>query len=468
MSALVSVASAAFFTRVLDAAAFGRASIALSVQAGLAGIGTAWLQQAILRYLPSAKDARLALKLKQTSIVAAVFAFVGILVTGLLAATLLRGSLGLQWRPLLLPAALATASTAFLGAILAILQALFLAREHAVARIVGALLRFSLGVALVLFFRMGEAALVWALAISNAAVLCWLWSIAGFSTAVSGTVKWADCFLHIKKFAAYGVPLAVWYVAAQLLYAADRYIIQFARGSAEVGLYTASYDLVAGSVQLLSGPLLLAVHPYLIRTLADISSEEIGARLSRVLRWASLFGALASGFVWIFGERVVRRIVGPDFGAGASIVPLVFLGVFIWNLGFYVHKPLELAERSGVLLALGLAAAVVNVALNIALVPSYGYRVAAVTTLVAYAVYLGLVLAYLHSRMMIRVEFGESIVTFCAIGVACFCVGRGMEALAGRAGEVLGLAAGAMSFGVVAWFGYQLARRWRRREVSRG
>ena len=83
----------------------------------------------------------------------------------------------------------------------------------------------------------------------------------------------------------------------------------------------------------------------------------------------------------------VYKLLGGPFREGHVIIPILVLGVFVWGFSMYGHKGLELAERTGLMCALVAVTASINVGLNFIFIPKYGYRAAAVTTLVSSFVY---------------------------------------------------------------------------------
>ncbi len=74
-------------------------------------------------------------------------------------------------------------------------------------------------------------------------------------------------------------------------------------------------------------------------------------------------------------------ILGPSFAKVAPIVRLVAAGEFIIGIQWFIQRPLVLLERTRDILTATVAAAALNLALNLALVPRYGAIVSAWATL---------------------------------------------------------------------------------------
>jgi O-antigen/teichoic acid export membrane protein len=87
----------------------------------------------------------------------------------------------------------------------------------------------------------------------------------------------------------------------------------------------------------------------------------------------------------------VDVLLGDEFRAGYVIHLPVAAGAVLWGASMLGHKSMEFAERTTLMLWDVLIAAVINVSLNLVLVPTFGYVAAAYTTLASYAVYVALI-----------------------------------------------------------------------------
>jgi O-antigen/teichoic acid export membrane protein len=109
---------------------------------------------------------------------------------------------------------------------------------------------------------------------------------------------------------------------------------------------------------------------------------------------------LVVGVLALFSADVARLLLGPEFREGHRVLPIAMAGSVAWQLGLYAQKPLEFAGRVRTVLAISVVAAASNVAINVVMVPRFGYVAAAYATLVAYAVYA--LLAAFAARRVLR------------------------------------------------------------------
>jgi O-antigen/teichoic acid export membrane protein len=255
-----------------------------------------------------------------------------------------------------------------------------------------------------------------------------------------------------------------WLLAAAVLDASDRYLIQAFRGPAEVGIYSANYSLVSNGVLIASAPVLLAAHPLLMRTWSAGDRPGAASLLGAIIDAFLVTGMVATAGLAMFSPEVAS-ILGPQFREGHAILPVVLAGGALWQLANYTHKPLEFAGRTRFLFAVAGGAAGLNILLNILLVPRFGYPAAAWTTLASFAAYT--VVTAVTGRSVLRWRLDgrllASITALSAGAVLGASVLRGALAAGDDAGlRLASLAAVALLLlASVAWVGRGLPSRLR-------
>lgn len=387
LPAAVSVVSAAIFTRTFQANEYGQYVLVTSVTSLLAVVLSQWLQQSTNRFLPQAMQEGNAGQVK------------GVIVRSLLllAMAIIVGTfvlwLVLRWynwdTNLLISGAAILLVTCLAGTILAALQAQMLAKQYSLFRVLESVLRLAITLVLVFFIARSPLSLLWGHALSTGIMLVPLWFAAELTLRPSGsafrpTAKERDV---LKTFLAYGVPFTGWFFAANLLDVGDRYVLQWLRSSAEVGIYAANYTLISGAVGVLVSPVHLAAYPSMMHAWAKGDRKQVARAIGTIVEVLLVGGILQVGFIYIYSLDLARVLLGPEFREGHIIMPVVLAGFVAWQVGMYTHKPLELHNKTGLMMIVGLAAAGVNVLLNLIAVPRYGYIGAAYTTLFSYFFY---------------------------------------------------------------------------------
>lgn len=382
LPAAIGLAFSAVFTRLLSPEEFGHYSLTVSIVTLATSVAVQWLQQGVNRYLPAAPDAGEKHCIKHALVVALV------LVESILAAVGMGVAVLFRAYAFVLPGIIFAWFSAAFSPVSVVFQAEMKGHRYGVFRVANAVLKFVLSLALVLTFRRHASALIWGEALSIASLMPLMWRTAGLPSPcrVFRPVR-PEARRHLKRFADYGVPMAGWFIASNILGVGDRYVIQWFRGPEEVGIYSANYQLVSGAIGLITSPVLLAAHPFLMRSWGSGDARKATHELGRIVELLAIVGSAAVAAVRLFSADLANWFLGSEFRSGHVVMPIVLAGVVIWNMSMYLHKPLEFAEQTLTMMFLGLAAAALNFVLNIIFVPSRGYVAAAWTTVVSYGMY---------------------------------------------------------------------------------
>ena len=366
----IGAASIAITTRYLGAAGYGRFALALALVQMLGVLADAGLNAVVVREI-SREPGRTAALVGNALAVRLVLGLGVVAVAALLAlvapyAPDVRRAVLIAGIPFLL--GLATASIA------AVFQARLQMGRAAVADVAGrlaALAALAVGVPA----DLGFLAVVASTAVGAAVAL-------GVSVAlVHGLAPVrprADRALW-RELVVAGLPVGVTLAVNEVYFRADTFILSLFRPFQEVGLYTVAYRVYE----------LLALFPAIVMTsiFPLLSRFVVGRRdmAARVLETAAdVFLAVgvpiaAAGLV--LAPAIARTVAGDDFaGAAPALRLLLCAAVFAWVSGLFGYA-LIAGEHQTSVLRLSVGALVLNVALNLALVPSSGPTAAAAIAL---------------------------------------------------------------------------------------
>ena len=195
----------------------------------------------------------------------------------------------------------------------------------------------------------------------------------------------------------YGWPMAIWAGLSVVLNLSDRYVIARFGGLTDVGTYSAVYDLIYKGVGLLLTPVVLATHPLVMAAWNDGENIRAARILRQGVRIQLVAGFLILGGCTLCARTLSQMILGTRGISAAGLVSPIAAGAVFWQFAMLAHKPIELAGMTLSMAAFGFCALVVNVGLNLWLIPLYGYSAAAYTTALTALTYLGLVLGWMQS-----------------------------------------------------------------------
>jgi O-antigen/teichoic acid export membrane protein len=160
----------------------------------------------------------------------------------------------------------------------------------------------------------------------------------------------------------------------------DRLAIGQLMTVADVGVFGIGYRL-ASTVSLLSFGAQMAVTPLVYARHADPGTP---AALERIFRYYVGMALMVALGLSLFAPEILRVLTTPVFYDAASVVPLLAPALFLANL--YVFMPgLGIAKRTAAFAVINLSGALLNLMLNLLLIPHLGIVGGALATLVSAA-----------------------------------------------------------------------------------
>ena len=192
---------------------------------------------------------------------------------------------------------------------------------------------------------------------------------------------WNELFIFALPY----IPAGMASILNELI---DRYMIKWLVDENAVGLYSASYRLGIFMLIIVMA-FKFAWQPFYLKQADRKDAPQLFARAGTYFLLVTSFLFL---FLSFFIEYLVQipigsnPIISPTYWGSLSIVPVVllayvFLGLFLVQLpGIYIKK------KNGWIPIFNGTAALINIVTNFLLIPKYGYKSAAVATLIGYCV----------------------------------------------------------------------------------
>jgi len=141
-------------------------------------------------------------------------------------------------------------------------------------------------------------------------------------------------------------------------------------------------------VQVFDYPILSVVPVIYFQLWVTEGREGVQKFLRKVLKY---FALLAIPFAFCFvavSNEVVEIIASPKFAEAATIIPYVVVGGIVFTSSTFFSAGLYIHKKSTLPACIMVISAMINLGLNVALVPKYGIIGAAVATLIAYTCYV--------------------------------------------------------------------------------
>ena len=189
----------------------------------------------------------------------------------------------------------------------------------------------------------------------------------------------------IKRFVRYGVPMVgVWAVSWLLSYS-DRYIINFYQSSYEVGIYDISYRLTESALGIIISSFTFAFFPILINKWNHSGKSVALTYVNNVIKYYFLIMVPSVVGLAFISNNFFGTIIDESYSGGAIVIAITGVGFFLMGFNNILYKIWQLEEKTNKVLYTNIASVIVNIILNIVMIPLYGYKVAAVTTVIGYS-----------------------------------------------------------------------------------
>lgn len=207
---------------------------------------------------------------------------------------------------------------------------------------------------------------------------------------VCGTIMVLQFFrgktFYDKQYWGYSLKLAVpivpHYLSGIILNQGDRIVISKIVGNSAVAFYGVAYS-IGWIVQIFVRAINSAITPWIYERLKESDIKPIQRRSGLILLLVFL---MIIGLMLISPE-VVLIFGSSKYADAVYVIPPVAGSVFFVFLYGFLSFPEFYYEKTGFLMMASIAAAVLNIVLNVIFIPVYGYVAAAYTTLACYVLY---------------------------------------------------------------------------------
>ena len=212
-------------------------------------------------------------------------------------------------------------------------------------------------------------------------------------------------FKNIPKYLLFGMPTIPGNLSSWIVDASDRYLILFILGTTFVGYYTPAYTLGI-IITMFAAPFSFILPALLSKYYDQNEIGEVKKHLDYSIKYFMLLSVPAVFGLSFLSEPLLLVITHkPELAQnGYFITPFVALGALLVGLYGIIVQVLVLEKKTKIMGSQWMAAAALNVILNIIFIPRFGIIAAAIATLIAYL--FTLVITLIYSQKYIKIEFG--------------------------------------------------------------
>lgn len=288
--------------------------------------------------------------------------------------------------------------------------------KYATIKFINIILNLALNLILILKYHLGIEAIF----ISN--LIATLFSFVALQSEVIKSITISFDKNLLKKMLEFGIPYLPAALAATIVNVVDRPVVLAMTDESTLGIYQANYKLGV-FMMLFVSMFQFAWQPFFLNNAKEKNAKEIFSKVFTLfLIVSSLIWIVLTLFVDDFARIEFyhgKSIIGKEFLSGLPIVPIILLG-YLFNGVYYIFQAgIYIEEKTKYFPIVTFAGALVNVLVNILLIPYLGIMGAALATLAAYFVMAVGLFFFSQKFYPIDYEFGKVMKIFLLIFSSC-------------------------------------------------
>jgi O-antigen/teichoic acid export membrane protein len=196
-------------------------------------------------------------------------------------------------------------------------------------------------------------------------------------------------FLKIKKLSKsllknalfFSLPLIPVTISSWIMTVADRYMITYFKNMALTGIYSLSYALV---FIIFSFSIIISnvLYPYISKSWSEKKDSQI--LFNAMLKYNLMIILPAMTGLFILRKQIITLISGTNYLLGSSAIAILISFPLFASLIEIYTRNLMLRKKTKLLAFIYLGGAILNIVLNLFMIPLYGINGASITTVASY------------------------------------------------------------------------------------
>jgi O-antigen/teichoic acid export membrane protein len=220
----------------------------------------------------------------------------------------------------------------------------------------------------------------------------------------------------------FGFPLVWAEFGHLLLNYVDRYLIQFYLGAAALGMYTAGYNLATHITEVLICPLNYAMTPIYMSILVKKGKKETKEFFTNIFTYflmillPVIFGSIA------VGRDLISLLASTKYLEAYRILSYIIVGQAVYACTIILNNGLFINKKTYIYNNIMIITSIINIILNMILIPHSGITGAAQATLLSYIIFAVIITFYSFKEFSFRIDFhrillyaGSSLLMFFAV-----------------------------------------------------
>ena len=208
--------------------------------------------------------------------------------------------------------------------------------------------------------------------------------------------------INYKQLFIFSIPLLFSGIFVNIMAWADTFFIGSLKNVSDVGVYNVAAPLAASLIIFLTS-FSHIFYPIMCELKAKGDVAQIGVLYSNVLRWVFLFSLPFVLIVIFFPQQILNFFFGSEYVAGSLVLVVLVSASFLNIITGPCIQVLMVFNKTRFIFYLNLVMGILNVILNLILIPSYGINGAAFAT--GFVIVLREFILFFMARKKIRFTY---------------------------------------------------------------
>lgn len=228
-------------------------------------------------------------------------------------------------------------------------------------------------------------------------------------------------FKYIKHSLAFGIPVVFHLACGTLLNSIDKVILEKYVSLSQIGIYTLGYQ-----IGMIMSVLVTSINRAWTPNYYDLMKQDKtdqGYEIRRAFYiWLTVIGIICL-IGSLFSREILVLLTPSNFHDSAKIIPIILFSYVLQGVYYFLVAPIFYFEKTKYLPFITGSSALLNIVLNILVIPHFGIMGAAYTTGISF-LYIVLVVYFIGKRLFNpRFDIVKIIILLSILSIPCFGLG---------------------------------------------
>lgn len=218
-----------------------------------------------------------------------------------------------------------------------------------------------------------------------------------------------------KEMIRYSLPMIPNSISWWISNSSDKFIVTAICGASVMGIYSVAYKIPT----ILSVFYNVFMSAWRISSVDDFGSDTTREFYSKIYRIIESSLVMLASFIILFNRILSKIFFANEFFEARFFVPVLVIAFLIHGLGEFFGSIYTASKKTKMLFYSSLTGAIINIVLNIMLIPRLSGIGAALATLISYCVILGIRIVHTKTIMSFEIDFKKSVVSISILILMC-------------------------------------------------